>query len=95
MNFYLGEDFTVEFSAGIDLTGGTAVIKYKRPSGPVKSNTATITDAANGVFNYAVPDTELTETGPHLFWSVITLASGAISISAPRTINILEEGTKQ
>lgn len=92
MTFYIGEDFTLEFNAGIDITGGSAVIKYKGPTEITKSTSATITNAANGVFSIDVADTDITIPGKYKYWSVITFSDGTKSISSPKEIWILKEG---
>lgn len=92
MIFYIGEDFTLEFNAGVDITGGSAVIKYKGPTGITTSASATITNAAGGIFSLAVADTAITIPGKYKYWSVITFADGTKSISTPKEIWVLNEG---
>lgn len=90
--FYKNEDFTVEFTAGTDITGATAEVKYKAPDGTVTSVAATITSAAAGEFEAAIADTDLTLAGPYKFWAKITDQTGNITISEPISVEILEEG---
>jgi|SRR5210317_277633 len=92
---FIGEDFTVQFTAGVDLTGGSAVIKYRLNSIPTPAQkTATITTAATGVFSYEFADTDITKEGYWLFWGVATESDGTISISEPVEILFRDEGTK-
>ena len=91
---YLGEDFTVEFDASFDMTGGSAIIKYRWPSGVVTSVSATVTDAVNGIHSIDVADTDLREPGRYRFWSIVTDASAEKTISAPIDVLVLNEGKK-
>lgn len=90
--FYLGEDFTVEFNVGSDITGSTAQIKYKAPGGVITAQTATITNAAGGVFSYDVPNSELSVAGKYKFWYKLTLSGGTIAIGEPEDVLVYEEG---
>lgn len=91
---YLGEDFTVEFDANFDMTGASALIKYRWPSGVITSVSATITDAANGIHSINVADTDLREAGRYRFWSIVTDAAAKKTISAPIDVLVLNEGKK-
>jgi len=92
---FIGEDFTVQFTAGVDLTAGSAVIKYRLRSIPTPaSKTATITSALTGVFSYEFADTDITKEGYWLFWGVATEADGTVSISEPIEILFRNEGIK-
>ena len=89
---YLGEDFKVEFDANFDLTGGSAIIKYRVPSGYKRSVSATIDDAPNGIHSINIADTDLREAGAYHFWSVVTDVSGDRTVSIPIKVMVLEEG---
>ena len=93
MNYYIGEDFTVQFNAGTDITGGSTSVKYLDPEGNTTTVAGTITDAANGIFSaeFGPASNAITLAGEYKFWSVLTLA-GKVSISAPTLVYILQEG---
>ena len=93
--FFIGENFTVQFTAGVDLTAGSAIIKYRRREiSTAASKTATITSASTGVFSYEFATDDITYPGVYLFWGVATEADSTVSISEPIEILFVEEGTK-
>lgn len=93
MNYYIGEDFTVQFDAGTDITGGSTSVKYLAPDGTTTTVSGTITDAANGIFSadFGPAGNAISDAGEYKFWSVLTLA-GKVSISKPTLVYILQEG---
>ena len=91
---YLGEDFTVEFDASFDMTGGSATIKYKWPSGVTTSVSASVTDAVNGIHSIDIAPGDLRESGVYKFWSVVTDAGSEITISKPIEVIVQKEGFK-
>ena len=93
MTYYIGEDFTVQFDANTNITGGSVSVKYTDPNGDTTSVSGTITDAANGIFDadFGPGGNNLTVAGEYKFWSVLTL-SGLVSISTPTIIHVIQEG---
>jgi len=68
---------SVKLTVGVDITGATPVVKYRKPSGATGEWSATIVDAANGVIKYDIssPD-DIDETGTWTFWAEVTFATG-------------------
>jgi len=96
MNIYIGETAVkITMDVGADITGASVVIKYKKPSGTTGSWSGTITDAANGIYEYDVITGDFKEGdgGKWLVWSYVVFANSKIGIGDPRPLYVLKEGT--
>lgn len=95
MDIYKGSTATtIVMNVGTDITGATALIKYKKPSGIVGSWTGTITNAASGIYEYQITSSDFPDgdEGRWFIWSHITFADTTVGIGAPQKMTILEEG---
>ena len=92
---YVGQTaLTIRLITGVDVTGATALIKGKKPSGGTTlSWTATIVDATLGVIQYVLPSALIDESGTWTFWADITFASGKWAQGEPFTEYIYPKTT--
>ena len=72
-------------TVGEDITGAiSTLIKYRKPDGSTGSFTATSTDDANGVIEYAVTSSEdIDQAGPWTFWGDVTFSTGSRAPGEP------------
>ena len=94
---YVGQT-KVYFEATVsqDVTAGTCLIKYIKPSGATGSWSATIITAATGVIRYTVPagaTTILDEAGTWTFWGHVTFADTRVADGEPYTKKVYVAGT--
>lgn len=84
---------TIILTCGADITGATAKIGYKKPSGITGTWDATITDAINGVIQYEIQSAnDIDESGRWTFWAEITFAAGTWLPGEAVTKFIYEKG---
>jgi len=97
MKIYVGQT-KVYFEATVsqDVTGGTCLIKYIKPSGATRSWSANIITAATGVIRYTVAagaTTILDEAGKWTLWGYVTFTDGRVADGEPHTERIWKPGT--
>lgn len=93
-NIYRGQTaLDIEVTVGVNITGATCKVKYRKPSGIVGSFSANITDAVNGIIvaSPSTPD-DLDQAGTWSFWGYVTFADGKVAAGEPVSIQIYEEG---
>jgi len=91
---YVGQTaLTITATVSQDITGGTCLIKYKKPDGTTGSFPATIVTAATGVMSYTpVDEDDIDQAGNWTFWGYVTFADGSVAAGEPYKIKIYEEG---
>lgn len=90
---YLGETaITLQFDISDDITGATCRVKYKKPNGYIGTWTGSITDAANGLYEYDVQAGDFDTEGIWKYWSHVTFADGEVAIGTPKPIQVRDEG---
>jgi len=81
--YYVGQTkLRIRLTMSVNITGGSAKIKYKRPVSKTEGEwTAVIETAATGVIYYDVTtgDIPTTEFGEWLFWGEATFSDGGIA----------------
>ena len=85
-----------EATVSQDVTSGTCLIKYVKPSGTAGSWNASIITAATGVIRYTVAagaTTILDEAGNWTLWGNVTFTDGRAADGEPYTQKIYEPGT--
>lgn len=82
-----------EATMGIDITGCTCLIKYKKPDGSLGSFPASIVDAENGIIT-ASPESadDLDQVGRWSLWGYVTFANGESVAGEPMQQVLYEEG---
>ena len=85
--------FKLILELGIDITGATCLVKYRKPSGDINSWNAVISDATAGTI-YGIPESadDLDEIGKYTFWGYATFSDGSSAAGEPAEIQIYEEG---
>ena len=84
---------TIQLTAGIDITGATAKIKYRKPSGAEGEWPGDIIDATNGVIQYDVQNADdVDEAGLWILWSYAVFATGKIAPGEPFKMYVYREG---
>lgn len=97
MKIYVGQT-KVYFEATVsqDVSAGTCLIKYTKPSGATGSWSASIITAATGVIRYTVPvgaTTILDEAGNWTLWGYVTFSDNRVAAGEPYTVKVYVEGT--
>lgn len=93
MIVYLGETaITLDFDLTDDITGATCLVKYKKPNGYIGSWTGTITDAANGIYEYDIQAGDIDVKGIWKYWAYVTFSDGEVGIGRPRKLEVRDEG---
>ena len=95
---YVGQT-ALRFTAtlGIDVTGGTCVIKYRKPDEDETEGEwdAIIQTEATGVIYYDVEDADVVDTaGVWAMWGYATLSNGNVIAGQPFYKKVYEEGDK-
>jgi len=76
-----------------DVTGGTCLIKYKKPDGTTGSFAATIITAATGVIRYVIASADdLDQAGKWKFWAYVTFTDGTVAAGEPYKRIIYNQG---
>ena len=75
-----------------DISGATAEIKYKKPSGNTGKWTAVVEDYTNGIIYYDVVAGDVDESGKWKFWAYITFSGGLVAPGKVAVVNVYEEG---
>ncbi len=66
---------TISLTTGVNITGATCSVAYRKPSGVKGSWAGSITDATDGVFSYTMVDNnQIDEAGKWTFWADVTFA---------------------
>ncbi len=89
-SIYVGQVVPLTVSVGQDITGGSGVIKYRKPDTTEGSYPATIVTAATGDLSYTVT---FDQSGLWQFWGYVTFADTTSFDGTPITMTILEVGT--
>ncbi len=85
---------SVKLTVGVDITGATPVVKYRKPSGATGEWSATIVDAANGVIKYNIQNEgDIDETGTWAFWAEVTFAGGEWAPGEAIKVRVYPEGS--
>ena len=88
----------VTFTAtlGVDITGATCKIKYKKPDYSTGEFLATITDAAAGIIEYEVASADdLNQKGDWIFWGYATFSNGKVAAGERYKIYVHQEGQQK
>ena len=87
-----GQSLRVSAVLGVDLSGGSAVVKYKPPSTTAGSIAATIDDAASGAIHADIPAATLSAAGEWTLWASATLSSGDVVKTYAQPLRVVAEG---
>ena len=86
----------IRLTTGVDITGATCKIKYKKPDNstgefspcPIESN-------SQGIFYYDVQDTtELDQAGRWKFWAHVTFSDGRVAPGETVEVRVYRPGSK-
>lgn len=90
---FKGQDLIVIADLNTDITGCTCFIKYRRPDGEVGSQSATITDAENGLIQTVLSlKDDLAQAGKWNLWGYAIFADGREVPGEAEQIHVYEEG---
>ncbi len=85
---YVGQSLRINVEMGADITGGTCLVKYKKPGFVTGSWPATISDGPTGaMFVDVTPDTK----GHWTMWGHATVGSNVL-IGESKEVHVFEEG---
>ena len=89
------DSLRIKLHLGCDISGATALIKYKDPNGVEDSWAVTaVEDTANGiVYKDFVEDETLEVSGIWTFWGYVTFADGRVAPGEAFTQMIYDEGS--
>lgn len=92
---YVGQTkLTITVTVSQDITAGTCLVKYRKPSGGTGSWAGTISNATTGVFYYTVASTAiLDEAGEWVVWGHVTFSDTKVAAGEPQTMKVYVEGT--
>lgn len=92
---YVGQTaLTLTATVGQDVTGGTCLIKYKKPDGTYGSFAATIVTASTGVIRYVVQSVnDIAQVGYWVFWGYVTFSDGTVASGEAYRIKVYPEGS--
>lgn len=96
--YWIGKNQTalkISVSTQIDLTGATLSIGFKKPSGDIFYQNATISGTDNDVieYNLLITDTFLNEVGTWTIWSHSVFTDGRIAYGEPEKLIVHEIGS--
>ena len=84
----------IQLTVGQSITGSTAVVNYKKPSGSTGSWEAVIDDGDDGIISYTISSSEdLDESGGWRFWAGITYPDGTYVPGETAYEFVYDEGT--
>ena len=91
---YKGQDYRFTLTGGIDITGGSAKIQYKKPgSDVVNEKIATISNPLVAECYYDFVPADNDTSGPLIFWLKLTMADNKIYFGEPFRLGIYEPGS--
>ena len=93
MTIYVGQSqLRITLTCGVDVTSGTCIIRYKKPSGVVGHWDAVIQTPATGVIYYDVlNDTIIDESGVWTLWPFVTFSDARPAPGDSVTMTVTEE----
>jgi len=85
---------TIRLTTHIDITGATASIKYRKPSGTEGEWPGNIIDTTNGTIQYLIQSADdLDEAGSWTLWTHIVFATGEIALGEPFKMYVYRAGS--
>jgi len=85
---------TIRLTTHIDITGATAKIKYRKPSGVIGEWPGVIIDAANGTIQYLIQSADdIDEAGLWILWTHVVFATGEIAPGEPFKMYVYRAGS--
>jgi len=92
--FFVGQTrLDIVCTVGVNISGATAKIKYKKPDGTSGELDAIVTDDSIGEITHTVNSADtLDEAGDWIFWGYITFLDGDVAAGNPEKIRIYNEG---
>jgi len=91
---YVGQTaLTLTATVDQDVTGGTCLLKYKKPDGTTGSLPATIVTAATGVIEYEILlAKDIDQAGVWTFWGYVTFADTKVAAGESYKLMVYAEG---
>jgi len=91
---YIGQTkLKLEVFLNTDITGATAILKYKKPNNTTGNFPLTITNATTGTAEYEAQNaTDFDVVGTWVFWAYVTYGDGKIASGEPFKVHFYSEG---
>lgn len=93
-DYFVGQtNLTIQLDTGVNLTGATCLIKYKKPNRKIGQWSATVNGSDNTKMDYEVVDKyQLDVHGLWNFWAHATFPDSSVGIGSVVSQEIKEEG---
>ncbi len=85
----------IQATVGVDITGGTAVIRAQAPGSTYVEWPGTTSSSTGGIFYYDLTSVgnELDTAGDWTFWGFVTFSDGRTAPGLAEVVNVSTEGS--